>query len=404
MKKKSTSKSAFFNLRVLLASVLCLTGIFVAMLGMGGFSSVFAQRRGANSNQDAPGTQTPDVLRMVGPVRQDVRLRDLPYVAPKPEFEEQVLTPHPRGTAQPPASAAYGTSGLKYVQGLLKNLWRPTPTMPPPLLTFEGGAAAQFCACAPPDTDGDVGPNHYVEAINVAFKVFDKNGNGLTGPITYNSLFAPLTGTPCSGQNDGDPFVFYDQVADRWVISDFAFPSFPGSSFWQCVAVSQTPDPTAGYFLYALQIDPANPTQLGDYPKFAMWNNPQPNGAYHFTVNLFVNNTTFVGVRAFALDRGSMLTGGPANAIAFTIPLAGLTPDLAYSLVAASFRTGTPPPAGRDEMLLAVRSGVSAPATFTDVLGWLFHVDFGTPANSTLGIGGNHTANGFITVKQFTEA
>ena len=99
-----------------------------------------------------------------------------------------------------------------------------------------------------------------------------------------------------------------------------------------------------------------------------------------------------------------MLAGGPAHAIAFTIPLAGLTPDLAYSLVAANFRTGTPPPAGRDEMLLAVRSGVSAPATFMDVLGWLFHVDFVTPANSTLGIGANHTANAFITVNQFTEA
>jgi len=53
--------------------------------------------------------------------------------------------------------------------------------MPAPLLTFEGGAAAQFCACAPPDTDGDVGPNHYVEAINQAFAVFDKSGSMLAG-------------------------------------------------------------------------------------------------------------------------------------------------------------------------------------------------------------------------------
>src|SRR5438552_1783634 len=270
MKKKSTSQSAFFNLRVLIAALFCLAGVAVALFGMGAFSSAFAQARGTKNNQASPGTQSPDVVRMVGPVRVDKPLRDLPYVAPKPEFEEQVLTPHPRGTAQPPASAGYGTSGLKYVQGLLKNLWRPAPTMPPPLLTFEGGAAAQFCACAPPDTDGDVGPNHYVEAINVAFAVYNKTGTMLAGPTTYNSLFAPLTGTPCSGQNDGDPFVLYDHVADRWLISDFAFPSFPGSSFWQCVAVSHTPDPTRGYFLYALQIDPANPTQLGDYPKFAL--------------------------------------------------------------------------------------------------------------------------------------
>ena len=136
--------------------------------------------------------------------------------------------------------------------------------MPAPLLTFEGGAAAQFCACAPPDSDGDVGPNHYVEAINVAFAVYDKTGTILAGPITYNTLFAPLTGTPCQNQNNGDPFVMYDQIADRWVISDFAFPCASRSGpFFQCIAVSQTTDPVSGgWFLYAVQHG-AWRTQLG---------------------------------------------------------------------------------------------------------------------------------------------
>jgi hypothetical protein len=407
MKKKLNSKSAFFNLRVLIAAVFCLAGVAVALFGMGAFSSAFAQGKGAKNNnsttnQASPGTQAPDVVQMVGPVRLDQDLRWLPYVAPKPEFEERVLTRYPHGTGQQTgAPAGYGTSGLAYVQQLLKNLWRPAPTMPAPLLTFEGGAETQFCGCAPPDSDGDVGPNHYVEAINVAFKVFDKNGNTLSGPTTYNSLFAPLTGTPCSGQNDGDPFVFYDHLADRWVISDFAFPSFPGNSFWQCIAVSQTSSPVSGgWFLYALQIDPANPTQLGDYPKFALWNNPQPGGAYHFTVNLF--NPSFQGVRAFALDRASMLSGGPANAIAFTIPIAGLGDS--YSLVAANFRTANPPPAARDEFLLAVDSPATGGQTLTQVKGWLFHVDFANPLNSTLGLGVNHTPNALITVNPFVEA
>ena len=64
--------------------------------------------------------------------------------------------------------------------------------MPGPLLTFEGGAAAQFCACAPPDSDGDVGPNHYVEAINQAFAIFDKSGNMLAGPIYVRHALRPL--------------------------------------------------------------------------------------------------------------------------------------------------------------------------------------------------------------------
>ena len=102
------------------------------------------------------------------------------------------------------------------------------------------------------------------------------------------------------------------------MITDFAFASFPGTNFYECVAVSQSPDPVAGpWALYALLIDPAN---LDDYPKMAMWNNPQPGGAYHINFNMFPSPTSFAGVKTFALDRGSMLSGGPANAISFLSP------------------------------------------------------------------------------------
>jgi hypothetical protein len=404
MKKKSTSKSAFFNLRVLLASLLCIVGVFVAMLGMGTFSNLFAQTKGtkqagAAATQDAPGTQTPQVVRIVGPAVAK-NLRDLPYVPQKPEIEERRLTRYPF-----PLSGE-SRSVLPRVQSLLGQMLRPVPNMPPPLLTFEGINIAQSqCGCHPPDPNGDVGPNNYVEATNVVFTVFDKSGNTLAGPTTYNTLFAPLgTGTPCgNGQNAGDPIAFYDQVADRWVISDFAFPGFPGSGpFYQCIAVSQTPDPTAAYNLYALLVDPSN---LDDYPKFALWTNPEPGGAYFLTVNLF-NGTSeaFVGVRAFALDRGSMLSGGPANAIGFMIPAGNPGLGDAYSLVAANFRTGTAPPADRDEMLLAVDSPSTGGVTQTAVKGWLFHVDFVTPSNSTLGTGTNHAPNALITVNAFTDA
>ena len=327
-------------------------------------------------------------------------LRNLPYVPPNQEIEERRLTRYPRPDTQPPPdygkysqfqsllknvfqptpamppplltfdginSAQSGcgcfppdTNGdvgpnhyvestntlsrflikTAHVQSLLKNIWQPQPTMPGPLLTFEGHN--NTCGCFPPDSDGDVGPNHYVEAVNESIKIFDKNGNTLSGPTTYNSFFARLTGTPCANANDGDPFVLYDPVADRWIMSDFAFPSFPGNSFYQCIGISQTPDPVSGgWFLYALQVDPANPTFLGDYPKFAMWNaggSPAQN-AYFLTVNLFSSPTTFNGVRAFALDRATMLAGGPANAIGFTLQRGGCWPiPIASSLL--TLRTG----------------------------------------------------------------
>jgi hypothetical protein len=400
MKTKSTSKSAFFNLRVLIASVFCVTGVIIAL---GGARLYSAQSKAQPTTSSAAG---PKVVRMVGPVVMNTDLRNLPYVAPHAEIERPRLTRYPFPLSGRPGKSA--ASSFPQVQSLLKQILPPTPNMPPPLLTFDGtDRVGSGCNCRPPDTNGDVGPNHYVQTVNVGFRVFDKSGNPLAPFVTYDAFFAPLgTGNPCgNNENGGDPVVFYDQVADRWVVTDLGFAAFPGPGpFYECIGVSQTPDPVAGpWNLYALLVDPTN---LDDYPKFALWNNPQPGGAYFFTVNLFQGEApnAFEGVSVFALDRGSMLSGGTANAISFVIPPGDPGLGDSYSLVAATFRTGTPPPAGRDEMLLDVDSPSSGGVMLTTVKGWLFHVDFVTPANSTLGIGPNHAPNDVITVNGFVDA
>ena len=402
MKKNSASQSAFFNPRFLIGLFVFLAGVFLALLGFGAFSNVFAQTKGTKTGpQTNPsnGTQAPfnppDVVQMAGPVAQNQDLRSLPYIPPNREVEERRLTryPHPL-TGSPERKGPFP---------LITKLLRPAPTMPLPLLTFDGMNSAQSgCGCLPPDSDGDVGPNHYVNAVNTSIKIFDKSGNPLNGAngTTFNSFFAPLgTGTPCgNNQNDGDPYVLYDQMANRWVVSDFAFASFPGTSFYQCIGVSQTGDPVSGgWFLYAVQVDPGNPTFLGDYPKFALWPD-----AYYLTMNLFSSSTTFNGVRVYALDRNSMIAGGPANAIGFTLTAADV--GASYSFVAASFRAGDPPPAGRQEFVLAVDAPNSGGVTLTQVHGRLFHVDFANPNNSTFGVGSSHSPNAEITVNGFVDA
>src|SRR6476646_9398063 len=223
MKKNSTSQSAFFNLRVLIAAVFCLGGIFVALLGIGAFSNLFAQTKGTKqpgvaARQDAPGTQRPDVVRLVGPVALNMNLHDLSYIPNEGEKEGQRLTRHPFPLSG--RSGKLGTPTPPRVQSLLEKILTPTPAMPPPLLTFDGtDRVGSGCNCRPPDTNGDVGPNHYVQTVNAGFRVFDKSGNPLTPFVTYNSFVAALgTDTPCgNNQNGGDPVAFYDQVANRWV-------------------------------------------------------------------------------------------------------------------------------------------------------------------------------------------
>ena len=212
MKKKSTSQSAparrslgeggFFNLRVLIGAVFCFTGLAVALFGAG----LFAQGKGtkqtqqttqSRNNQDAPGTQRPEVTQMVGPGRIDQDLRSLPHVPSGPKIDRPLLKPGLHGTGARTESEE--TSAFPQFQSLLGEIFRPVPNMPPPLLTFDGINSAQsMCGCIPPDTIGDVGPNHYVETTNTAIKIFDKSGNTLLAAVSFDTFFAPLGGgTPC---------------------------------------------------------------------------------------------------------------------------------------------------------------------------------------------------------------
>src|SRR5947207_15283411 len=145
-----------------------------------------------------PDTPMPDVVQIIGPVLLNKDLRDLPYIAPSREFEEKRLMryPHP----EIPTSTKQ-TSVYQRFESLMKQIMSPVPQMPAPLLTFDGMNSAQSgCMCLPPDTDGDVGPSHYVQSANSSIKIFDKNGNPLNGAngTTYNSLFLTMVVTSCS--------------------------------------------------------------------------------------------------------------------------------------------------------------------------------------------------------------
>jgi hypothetical protein len=97
------------------------------------------------------------------------------------------------------------------------------------------------CNCAPPDTNGEVGTTQYVQMVNEGFQVFDKTtGASLLGPSGIQTVWGGFGGV-CEFNGSGDPVVMYDQLADRWVISQFAGVSVPTD---ECVAVSTTGDAT----------------------------------------------------------------------------------------------------------------------------------------------------------------
>ena len=154
---------------------------------------------------------------------------------------------------------------------------------------------------APPDTDGDVGPNHYMQMVNLSLQIWDKSGNSLYGPAYSNVLWNGFEG-PWTGTNDGDPIVLYDEYSDRWIASQFSLPNYPSGPFYELIAVSETGDPTGAWYRYAYEF-----SNMPDYPKFGVWND-----GYYFTINQFAPpSLNFAGAAVCVLDRDAMIAGDP---------------------------------------------------------------------------------------------
>lgn len=251
----------------------------------------------------------------------------------------------------------------------------------------------------PPDTNMAVGPNHVVQWVNLRLTVMDKNGTpligGALGYINGNAIWSALpAGSVCKISNQGDPLVAYDRLADRWVLSQFGFTlatatngsgtQYPAvGSYRQCVAVSQTADPTGTYTLYEF-VFPNFP----DYGKIGVW----PDG-YYMTFNNFSYNTvtgagSFAGASSCSFDRVKMLATNPAaSGVCFNFTNA----QPFFAMLPADLDGSTPPPAGAPNYQISPDWFFLNFGPYSIQL-QKFHVDFVTPANSTLsdGIGGSN--------------
>jgi subtilisin-like proprotein convertase family protein len=151
---------------------------------------------------------------------------------------------------------------------------------------FDGITATGF---APSDNNIAVGPNHVIEIINHSsgsqFIIWNKAGVVVQGPTVLTSL------TGIAGA--GDPVVMYDQLADRWILTEFAGASI-NTLVW---AVSTTNNPTGTYKIYSYTFP-----YSADYPHYSVWHN-----AYYGITHDF--QPSYVGSSIYAFDRAAMLAG-----------------------------------------------------------------------------------------------
>jgi hypothetical protein len=267
----------------------------------------------------------------------------------------------------------------------------PTTGMPSVGASFEGMNISEACGnCLPPDPNGAVGPNHYVQMVNSSVAVYDKNGTTLMAPKAINNLWSVTPNSECFTHNNGDPIVLYDQLADRWLVSQFVVQAST-ENYAQCVAISQTPDPTGAYYLYEFD---QSADVFNDYPKLGVW----PDG-YYMSTNQFPNSTTgTVAAGAWVFERPKMILGHSARYVFFDeTPLAtncaaGNCTYTPFGQLPTTLDGKTPPPDGTPNYFVETddtNTPETPPATglHDEMHIWKFHVDWTNPANSSFGVG-----------------
>ena len=246
-----------------------------------------------------------------------------------------------------------------------------SPTAPGSVLNFEG--IGNLNGVLPPDTNGDIGLNHYVQWVNLSYSVYDRTGSQLVGPSNGNQIWESLGG-PCYATNDGDPIVLYDEAADTWLLSQFALPNFPSGPYYQCIAVSKGPDPAGSYYLYEYEF-----AKLNDYPKFGVW----PDG-YYMAINQYRLRGPFfrwAGQGVAAFQRDQMILGNP-NAAMVYFDMADADSNLGGMLPADL--DGTAPPSGSGSGAYFAQIDDDAWGYSPDQIQiWELDVDWLSPTSST---------------------
>jgi hypothetical protein len=322
-----------------------------------GGSDLFEQARPGGDEEEGAATADPDAkgsppqASTVAGHRTFIDARKLKPGKPKP------LAEHPEAELR--ESGPQGSGPQAPVQTALTAAAAPTPTV-----NVKGLDFANWGNGHPPDTNGVVGPNHFVESVNTSIGIFDKATGNRLAAFTFDAFFTNSGTAECDANNGGDPTVAYDVPSGKWVIADFAWINSRKGPFYECVAVSSGSDPVAStWTFYSV---PAGDGAFPDYPKFGSG----PDAVY-FTINNFKANR-YVGAAVYALKRDSL--GTPTLQVQHV-----RTASSFFSLLPVNLEDT--PVAGAPEYVASIWSG--------KVSLWSFKPDWANVANTTF----TNTAN-----------
>jgi len=337
--------------------------ILIAVTAMLFVQVVQAQKNIVASN---PVVVTGHLVRITKPLRDFKAADELPYVKVRDkdgiigkdeEFEEGEGAPFGKEIGADPAlQKNYPNNPHRGINGVAVNN---------AILNNFNGIGNQ--PLNPPDPTMCVGPNHLIQMINgssgALLQVYNKTG----GVLVATKFLDAITGKG----GLGDPIALYDQLADRYVLTEFnnkAETTTEGLTF----AVSQTNDPTGAWYVYFFSTG----TTFPDYPKFSVWTD-----AYYGTTNDFANGSTYSGSTVYAFDRAKMIAG---NATATMQKFTLGTTNKHFSMSPVCLEGTTLPPAGTGGLIAYMNDNAWSGAAADSIGMFEFKVNWTTPSLSTV--------------------
>jgi len=228
-----------------------------------------------------------------------------------------------------------------------------------------------FSNINPADPSIAVGPNHIIQMINgpngsALFSIFDKSGN----QVSPQNYMDQMPGSSYNG--GGDCIAWYDQLSDRFVMTEFGDSSKTGIKINTLIfAVSVTNDPTGSWYVYEFYCDSFFP----DYPKYGNWHD-----AWYGVTRDFSDQ--YLGNSVWAFDKAKMIAG-TSNPTLQRLRMTDA--DNKYNALVPVTLAGTEkPPLGTPGIFLYYSDDeLTASAADKDSIGMIsFKVDFTDPTKS----------------------
>ena len=317
-----------------------------------------------NINTKAPLVITGSLIKTTSPIRNfkksdaaiaDIKVRDEDGIIGEKEEMEEI-----------PELPRYNTRVFKGDASLQKeypNLIKNTIQTSRSVTNNFNGIA--YTNVTPADPSIAAGPNHIIQMVNGAsgalFSIYNKSGVQLVAPTYLDNI---------TGKGGlGDPIVLYDQLANRFVMTEFVNKNEVGSQGLS-IAVSQTADPTGSWYIYFFSTG----TIMPDYPKFSIWSN-----AYYAKTNDFDALNNYIGSSIYAFDRNKMLAGNQTATVQVFSTGMGYRD---YSMMPVLLQGSTLPPVNTGG-LFAYLQEAEWTGAIEDSIGLLeMKADFANAANS----------------------